>query len=72
MSSTKVILRTKDDWRLWFGIVKRTALANDVWDYVNPDEKTPKELVKPAMPTADGYTEKLIYKEASSDYKRKK
>jgi hypothetical protein len=71
MSSNKPILHTKDDWRTWFGIIKRTAETNNIWDYVNPDVETPAVLQEPDLPEADDYLSRMRYKRVLNDYEKK-
>jgi hypothetical protein len=58
------ILSTHRDWDKWFGAVKAHAVQYGIWDYIDLDAETPKELVEPTSPTP------LTEAQWSSEYKR--
>src|SRR5467141_3554923 len=58
------ILSTHRDWDKWFGAVKAHAVQYGIWEYVDLDAETPKELVEPTRPTP------LTEVQWASEYKR--
>ena len=39
------VLRDPSQWRVWISHIKAAAVAEDVWDYLDPD-KTESEILK--------------------------
>lgn len=44
---SSVILSGPKDWKPWFKVIKKTAQATEVWDYIDPDYKKPKPAAVP-------------------------
>jgi hypothetical protein len=34
---TSIILTSQNDWDEWIELIKTTAIASDVWEFINPD-----------------------------------
>ena len=68
-----VILRSPKDWHKWFGSIKTQAIAQRVWQYMDPDR--PLELVeptKPRRPTEITETTRFNYTIDLEEYKEEK
>jgi Reverse transcriptase (RNA-dependent DNA polymerase) len=68
-----VILRSPKDWHKWFGSIKTQAIAQRVWQYMDPD--TPLDLVKPTKPprpTTISETTRFNYTIDLEEYKEEK
>ena len=74
---TSIILKGQDDWDEWIEVIKTTAIAGKVWEYINPD--TPQDelykLIEPAEPTYSDLAEptesrpKILYSTLTKDKK---
>lgn len=68
-SLTVTMLDTQEDWRLWFWGLKQHAIRYEIWEYIDPDESSRKELMKPSIPHKNGVvdTSSLAYFQYQED-----
>ncbi|KAL2803163.1 hypothetical protein BJX63DRAFT_437182 [Aspergillus granulosus] len=54
VAKISVILRDRNDWRLWYEGIWTTAILEGIWDDINPDiTPKPPARVEPEEPTGD-------------------
>ena len=50
-SSSRVSLQGPGDWKQWISIIQKFAVAQNVWDFIDPSKDAKEALAKPAEPT---------------------
>jgi hypothetical protein len=63
-----VVLNTPNDWDEWIQVVKRQAIAGDIWEHVDPKKDQIPTLDKPEKPTPQQVNrDKTAYADLSVD-----
>jgi len=55
-----ITLNSSDDWEPWIKLAKSHAMAQRIWEYVNPENPQRVYLSEPTIPTADTVRQLLL------------
>ena len=50
-SSSRTSLQGPGDWKQWISIIQKFAVAQNVWDFIDPSKDVKEALAKPIEPT---------------------